>query len=243
MARPLSRFAQFQAMAASLLVHASLVGLLIYSANWKGLWLPVVDEAKAGDKSPLDGFTVVLAPSNAALYAPQSESLAAEQAERAAQTAEAETSRLNLELSLDAATAPENGIGAELQHLELPENARSSKIDAMERQATGSPDSRKADGDESDLLNRYYAAFRNNLALRWQGPALAMKAECRLLVSQLERGQLVDVVFLDCPVSADVRQQIVQALDKSVALPYQGYERVIRNPMEVTVCFPEMVSC
>jgi len=67
MARLHSRFVHFQAIAASLLVHASLVGLLIYSANWKGLWLPA-DEAKAGDKSPLDGFTVVLAPSNAALY-------------------------------------------------------------------------------------------------------------------------------------------------------------------------------
>lgn len=242
MARLHSRFVHFQAIAASLLVHASLVGLLIYSANWKGLWLPA-DEAKAGDKRPLDGFTVVLAPSNAALYTPQSESLAAEQAERAAQTTEAETSRLIPELSLDATTAPESGIGAELQRLELPENARSAKIDAMERQATGSPDSRNADGDESDLLNRYYAAFRNNLALRWQGPQLAIKAECRLLVSQLEQGQLVDVVFLDCPIPADARQLLVQALDKSIALPYQGYERVIRNPMEVTVCFPEMVSC
>jgi hypothetical protein len=62
-------------------------------------------------------------------------------------------------------------------------------------------------------------------------------------VSQLEKGQLVDVVFLDCPIPADTRQQLVQALDKSIALPYQGYERVIRNPMEVTVCFPEMVGC
>jgi hypothetical protein len=242
MVRTRSHFAHFQAIAASLLVHAGLVGLLVYSANWKGFWLPV-EETKAGDKSPLEGFTVVLAPSNAVQYMPQSESLAAEQAERAAQTTEADTSSLNPELSLDATTAPESGIGTELQHLELPENARSAKIDAIERQSTGSPDSRKADGDESDLLNRYYAAFRNNLALRWQGPTLAMKAECRLLVSQLEKGQLVDVVFLDCPVSADVRQQIVQALDKSVALPYQGYEQVIRNPMEVTVCFPEMVSC
>ncbi len=242
MARPLSRFAHFQAIAASLLVHAGLVGLLVYSASWKGLWLPV-DEAKSGDQSPLKGFTVVLSPSNAKQYTPQSESLAAEQAERAEQTAEAETSALNPEISPEAAADAANGMGAEPQRQELPENARSAKVDTMERQATGSPDSRNADGDESDLLNRYYAAFRTNLALRWQGPTLAMKAECRLLVSQLEQGQLVDVVFIDCPLPADARQQIVQALDKSVALPYQGYERVIRNPMEVRVCFPKMVSC
>lgn len=242
MARTTSRFAQLQAIAASLSVHVGLVVLLVLSVGWKGLWLPV-DEAKSGDQSPLKGFTVVLSPSNAKQYTPQSESLTAEQAERAEQTAEAETSALKPEISPEAAAAPASGIGAEPQRQELPENARSAKTDAQERQATGSPDSRNADGEQSDLLNRYYTAFRTNLALRWQGPALAMKAECRLLVSQLEQGQLVDVVFIDCPLPADARQQIVQALDKSVALPYQGYERVIRNPMEVTVCFPEVVSC
>lgn len=242
MARSLSRFAQFQAFAGSLLVHAALVGLLVLSVGWKGLWLPV-NEAKSGDQSPLEGFTVVLAPSNARQYMSQSESVKAEEAQRAAQSAEAEASGLKPEVSPDGVSEPEDGLGAELQRQELPENARSAKTDAMERLATGSPDSRKAEGEESDLLNRYYAAFRSNLALRWQGPPLAIKAECRLLVSQLEQGQLVDVVFLDCPLPADARQQIVQALDKSVILPYQGYERVIRNPMEVTVCFPEVVGC
>lgn len=242
MACPLSRFAQLQAIAASLLVHAGVVGLLVLSVGWKGLWLQV-DEAKAGDKSPLEGFTVVLAPSDARHYVPQSEALNAEQAQQAAQAAEAAESALEPEVSPDGATAPETGVGAAPEQEVLPENARSARTDVMERQATGSPDSRKADGDDSDLLNRYYAAFRSNVALRWQGPVLALKAECRLLVSQLEKGQLVDVVFLDCPIPADARQQLVQALDKSIALPYQGYERVIRNPMEVTVCFPEMVGC
>lgn len=242
MARPFSRFAQFQAIAASLLVHAGVVGLLVLSVGWKGLWLQV-DEAKAGDKSPLEGFTVVLAPSDARQYMPQSEALNTEQAQQAAQPAEAAESALKPEVSPDGATTPESGLGDAPQQEALPENARSAKTDLMERQTTGSPDSRKADGDDSDLLNRYFAAFRSNLALRWQGPVLALKAECRLLVSQLEKGQLVDVVFLDCPIPADARQLLVRALDKSIALPYQGYERVIRNPMEVTVCFPQMVGC
>ena len=242
MARSLSRFAQFQALAGSLLVHAALVGLLILSIGWKGIWLPV-DEAKSGDQSPLKGFTVVLSPSDASVYTPQIESVKAEEAQRALQSAEAETSRLKPEVSPDGTTNPEDGVGAELQHKELPESAHSVTMDAVERIATGSPDAQKAEGDESDLLNRYYTAFRNNLALRWHGPPVAIKAECRLLVSQLEKGQLVDVVFLDCPLPADARQQIVQALDKAVALPYEGYERVISNSMEVTVCFPEVVEC
>ena len=237
-----SRNAQFQAIAASLLVHGVLVALLVFSVGWKGLWLPV-NEAKAGDKSPLEGFTVVLAPSDARQYMPQSEALNTEQAQQATQLAEAAESALKPEVSPDGATAPETGVGAAPEQEALTETARSAKTDLMERQTTGSPDSRKADGEESDLLNRYYAAFRSNVALRWQGPVLPLKAECRLLVSQLEKGQLVDVVFLDCPIPADARQQLVQALDKSITLPYQGYERVIRNPMEVTVCFPDMVGC
>lgn len=242
MARSSSVFESFQAALASLLVHAGLLGLLVISAYWKGFWLPV-DEAKSGDQSPLEGFTVVLAPSNASQYMPQSESIKAEEAQRALQSEEAAASGLLPEINPDGALNPEEGMGEAKRQQELPESARSSQVDVMERQTTGSPDSRKADGDESDLLNRYYAAFRNNLALRWQGPALAIKAECRLLVSQLEQGQLVDVVFLDCPLPADARQRVVQALDKSVALPYQGYERVIRNPMEVVICFPELVGC
>lgn len=202
-----------------------------------------MDEAKSGDQSPLEGFTVVLAPSNARQYMPQSDSIKAEEAQRALQSAEAEASVVLPEINPDGALSPEEGMGEAKQQQELPESARSSQVDVMERQVTGSPDSRKVHGDESDLLNRYYAAFRNNLALRWQGQALVIKAECRLLVSQLEQGQLVDVVFLDCPLPADARQRVVQALDKSVALPYQGYERVIRNPMEVVVCFPELVGC
>lgn len=242
MARSLSRFAQLQAFAGSLLVHAALVGLLVISVGWKGFWLPV-DEAKSGDQSPLKGFTVVLSPSDASQYMPQSESMKAEDAQRALQSAEAEASRLKPEISPDGATKPEEGLGAELQRQKLPENAQSAATDAVERIAVGSSDSQKAEGEENDLLNRYYAAFRNNLALRWQGPPVAIKADCRLLVRQLEQGQLVDVVFLDCPLSADARQQIVLALDKAVALPYAGYERVISHSMEVTVCFPEVVGC
>jgi hypothetical protein len=154
---------------------------------------------------------------------------------------------------LDAVLKPEpadthstelaSGLGAQPVQTELTETARSAVQETEERQATGAPDAEQADGDESALFNRYQAAFRQNLALRWVGPFPIESAECRLLVSQLDHGQLVDVVFLDCPISAASRQQIVQALDKSVALPYRGYERVIRSPMELVVCFPALVGC
>lgn len=202
-----------------------------------------MDEAKSGSDSPLKDFTVVLTPSDAKVYTLNSESLTAKDEQRAAETIEAQETRLKPETMLDSSTVPESGLGAQNQQLELPENAKSARTDSVEHLAGGSPDANKAEGDKNDLLNRYHAAFRQNLALRWQGPVLTEKAECRLLVSQLAEGQLVDVVFLDCPISAAGRQQIVQALDKSVALPYQGYERVISNPMEVVVCFPELVSC
>lgn len=44
MARSLSRFAQRQAFAGSMLVHAALVGLLVLSVSWEGILLPI-DEA------------------------------------------------------------------------------------------------------------------------------------------------------------------------------------------------------
>lgn len=223
-------------------MHAALIGLLVLSIGWNGIWLPM-DEAKSGDQSPLKGFTVVLAPSDASQYMPQSESMQAEEAQRALQSVEAEASSLKPEINPEGASKPEDGLGAETQRKELLESAHSATTDALERIVAGSPDAQKAEGEESDLLNRYYTAFRNNLALRWQGPPVSIKAECRLLVSQLEQGQLVDVVFLDCPLPADARQQIVQALDKAVALPYAGYEQVISHSMEVVVCFPEVVGC
>lgn len=242
MARKLSRFGKLQAILASVFVHVGLVTVLVLSVGWKGFWLPV-PEAKSGDFTPLKGFTVVLAPSDAAIYTPNSESLTAKDEQRATQLAEAQETRLKPDTDMDSSQEPESGLGAKKKQLELPENAKSAIIESDERLAGGTPDAKKADGDKNDLLNRYYSAFRQNLALRWQGQELTEKAECHLLVSQLEQGRLVDVVFLDCPVSAATRQQIVKALDKSVALPYQGFEQVISNPMEVTVCFPEMVSC
>ena len=242
MARKISLFTTIEAFLASVLVHAMLFGLIILSSNWHGFWWNQ-DEAKAGSYSPLEGFTVVLAPSDAKHYTENSESIAAKEEELATQTQEAQNTGLVPEVEDKSTVMPETGVGSEMQKTELPKNAKSAQIDSAEHLVSGSPDSKKADGSDNDLLNQYFAAFRKNLALRWQGSPLQNKAECRLLVSQLELGQLVDVVFLDCPVSAEARQQIVQALDKSVALPYQGYERVIRNPMEVTICFPELVGC
>lgn len=242
MARKLSRFAQLQAITASVLVHASLIGLLVISFGWKGFWLPQ-PVAKSGELTPLEGFTVVLAPSDATMYTPSSESLIAKEQQQAEQSAEAEQTRLMPEQTLESSAQVESGIGAEQQQKELPENAQSARVDSDERIAGGSPDANKADGERNELLSRYYKALRQNIALRWQGPIVAEKAECRLLLSQLEQGQLVDVVFLDCPIDAEVRQQIIRALDKTIALPYSGFEPVIENQMEVLVCFPSLVSC
>ena len=242
MPQSVSRFAQLQAALASLLVHVGLIGVLILSVGWKGFWLPL-KEAKSGNYSPLKGFTVVLTPSNSQKYVPLSDSVQTAENEQAAQSTEAEALAVKPETPSEVSAEPENGSGLDPQQQISPNNARSDRTQGMERQASGTPDARNANGEQNPLLARYYSAFRSNLEVHWQGPALALKAECRLLISQLEQGQLVDVVFLDCPLPADARQQIVQALDKTIALPYLGYERVIRNSMEITVCFPEIVGC
>lgn len=242
MTYPLSRWHQFQAALFSMAVHAALVGVLVLSVGWHGWRLPV-EMGKAGDLTPLDGFTVVLTPSDARQYTPSSEALAVKEAMRADQPSEASDAALKPEPADTHSTEPASGLGAQPVQTELAETARSAVQEAEEQQATGTPDAEQADGDESALFSRYQTAFRQNLALRWTGDLPTESAECRLLVSQLDHGQLVDVVFLDCPISAESRQQIVRALDKSVALPYQGFERVIRSPMELVVCFPALVGC
>ena len=70
-----------------------------------------------------------------------------------------------------------------------------------------------------------------------------MEAECRLLVSQMEQGRLMNVVYKDCPMPADARQKIMQVLDKSTALNYAGNEQAISHSMEVNVCLSEVVGC
>ena len=99
-------------------------------------------------------------------------------------------------------------------------------------QATsGNPNAR------NDLLARYKAAIKATIESNWRRDGAQPLERCQVEFTQSPGGNVMDVIFIDCPFSAEGRASAERAV-RLTPLPYFGFEPVFQRRQSFTLCYP-----
>lgn len=93
-------------------------------------------------------------------------------------------------------------------------------------------------GEDQGLKNRYIAAIKQTADANWirgQAPELT---HCRVRLTQIPGGEVIDVTYLNCPFDAAARDSVDRALRKT-PMPYSGFEPVFTRQVEIDFCYPK----
>lgn len=96
---------------------------------------------------------------------------------------------------------------------------------------SGNPNAR------NDLLARYKAAIKRTIESNWRRDGAQPLERCQVEFTQSPGGNVLDVIFTDCPFSAEGRASAERAV-RLTPLPYFGFEPVFQRRQTFTLCYP-----
>lgn len=99
---------------------------------------------------------------------------------------------------------------------------------------TGNPN---ASNINSDLLAQYKAAIKRTIESNWRRDGAQPMERCLVEFTQSPGGNVLDVVFVNCPFSPEGRLSAERAV-RLTPLPYFGFEPVFQRRQSFTLCYP-----
>ncbi len=99
--------------------------------------------------------------------------------------------------------------------------------------ARGNPNANANDG----LLARYKAAIKATIDSNWRHDGAQPLERCQVEFTQAPGGEVIDVIFTNCPFSPEGRASAERAV-RLTPLPYYGFEPVFQRRQTFTLCYP-----
>jgi len=90
---------------------------------------------------------------------------------------------------------------------------------------------------KNDLLARYKAAIKSTIESNWRRDGAQPLERCLVEFTQSPGGNVMDVIFINCPFSAEGRASAERAV-RLTPLPYFGFEPVFQRRQSFTLCYP-----
>ena len=96
----------------------------------------------------------------------------------------------------------------------------------------------KPNADNNDQLRaRYAAAIKATIDSNWRHDSAQPLERCQIEFTQLIGGEVIDVIFINCPFSPAGRASVDRAV-RLTQLPYAGFEPVFARRQALTLCYP-----
>jgi colicin import membrane protein len=102
---------------------------------------------------------------------------------------------------------------------------------------TGSPRTAGNPNANNDLLARYKAAIKATIDNNWRRTGAEPLQRCRVELTQIPGGEVIDVKFIDCPFSPEGVENAERAV-RLTPLPYSGFESVFARKQTFIFCYP-----
>ncbi len=137
----------------------------------------------------------------------------------------------------------------QLEAIRLAQKAAASKTRSLEQDSPHSEPVRAPPGlpartsgnpnaDNNDQLRaRYAAAIKATIDGNWRHDSAQPLERCQIEFTQLIGGEVIDVLFINCPFSPEGRASVERAV-RLTPLPYAGFEPVFARRQALILCYP-----
>lgn len=93
--------------------------------------------------------------------------------------------------------------------------------------------------DMAGLRARYIAAMQQTATANWvHGDEVPKLVHCHIHFTQIPGGEVIDVIYENCPFDAVARESIERAMHKE-PMPYTGFEKVFDRQPTIDFCHPQ----
>jgi colicin import membrane protein len=131
------------------------------------------------------------------------------------------------------------------QRAQLLQQIEAQKLDALANTGKTAPN-RAPDnptgqaGTANNAASKYISAINATARANWNTAQIPAQTRCKIELTQIRGGEVIDVAFLACPLDAVGRESIERALFKT-PMPYAGFEAVFQRKVSLTFCYPDEV--
>lgn len=131
------------------------------------------------------------------------------------------------------------------QRAELAQEIEAKKLEALANvgktapnRGPGRPEGQA--GTSNNATSKYIAAMNATARANWNTAQIPNQTRCKIELTQIRGGEVIDVSFLSCPLDSAGRESIERALFKT-PMPYAGFEAVFQRKVSLTFCYPDEV--